>query len=155
MVIAETLAGIALVKSAVSAIKEGVGTARDISSLAKDIDNHFEGEKQIQKFRSDANSNPFSVKSVAEETINAKLAQEQMDEMRQLIDHRFGHGTWATIINERAKRIQQAKEVEAEKRRAKFRKHQELMKDVTTFGIVLGVIAVICVALGLLWKFGR
>ena len=78
-----------------------------------------------------------------------------MDEMRQLIDHRFGHGTWATIINERAKRIQQAKEVEAEKRRAKFRKHQELMKDVTTFGIVLGVIAVICVALGLLWKFGR
>ena len=151
MVVAETLAGIALVKSAVSAIKDGIGTARDIGSLAKDIDNLFEGEKQIQKNRSEANKNPFSVKSVAEETINAKLAQEQMDEMRQLIDHRFGHGTWASIINERARRIQQAKEAEAEKRRIKLREHQALMKDLSYFAWALGGIAVVCVVLGLLF----
>ena len=38
--------------------------------------------------------NPLSMKSVAEETINAKLAQEHMDEMRQLIDMSLdmGHG---------------------------------------------------------------
>lgn len=152
MVVAETLAGIALVKSAVSAIKSGVDTAKDISSVAKDIDKLFEGEKQIQQFRSDAHSNPFSVKSVAEETINAKLAQEHMDEMRQLIDMRFGHGTWAGIIAERAKRIQQQKEAVAEAKRQKIKEHQELMKDMASFGWALGGLAVIAIVLGLVWK---
>tara|TARA_B100000902_G_scaffold289097_1_gene275321 strand:+ start:4207 stop:4677 length:471 start_codon:yes stop_codon:yes gene_type:complete len=154
MVVAETLAGIALVKSAVSAIKGGIDTAKDIGSVAKDIDRLFEGEKQIQKFRADANSNPFSVKSVAEETINAKLAQEQMDEMRQLIDMRFGHGTWAGIIAERARRIQQQKEAVAEAKREKIRQQQELMKDMASFGWALGGLALIAVVLGFVWKFG-
>lgn len=35
---AETLAGIALVKSAVDGIKSVIGTARDISAIADDID---------------------------------------------------------------------------------------------------------------------
>ena len=38
------------------------------------------------------------MKSVAEETINAKLAQEHMDKMRQLIDMRFGHGTCQVLL---------------------------------------------------------
>ena len=35
--------------------------------------------------------------------------------MRQLIDFRFGHGTWASIVAERARRIQEAKEAEKQK----------------------------------------
>ena len=46
---AETLAGIALVKSAVDGIKSAIGTARDISEIADDIDKLFTGEQQIQK----------------------------------------------------------------------------------------------------------
>ena len=42
MVIAETLAGIALVKSAVDGIKSAIGTARDVSEIAHQIDNLFE-----------------------------------------------------------------------------------------------------------------
>ena len=37
--------------------------------------------------------------------IDAKLAQEQLYEMKQLIDHRFGHGTWSFILEERKKRL--------------------------------------------------
>ena len=46
---AETLAGIALVKSAVDGIKSAIGTARDISEIADDIDKLFTGEQQIQR----------------------------------------------------------------------------------------------------------
>ena len=46
---AETLAGIALVKSAVDGIKSAISTAKDISEIADDIDKLFTGEQQIQR----------------------------------------------------------------------------------------------------------
>ena len=112
--IAETLAGIALFKSAVSGIKSAIGTANDIGDIAGFIDNLFEGEKQVQRERSKKSGvsigDQFGVKSVATELINAKLAKEQMQEIATMVDMRFGHGTWRGIVDERAKRIQEAKE---------------------------------------------
>ena len=46
---AETLGGIALVKSAVDGIKSAISTAKDTSEIADDIDKLFTGEQQIQK----------------------------------------------------------------------------------------------------------
>ena len=88
---AETLAGIALVKSAVDGIKGAKSTVKDISEIADDIDELFPGEQQIQKKK--RSSDPFSVGSVARETIDAKLAAEHRQEIATLIDLRFGHGT--------------------------------------------------------------
>ena len=118
---AETLAGIALVKSSVDAIKSAIGTAKDISEIADDIDNLFLGEKQIQRKKIKKQQDPFSVGSVARETIDAKLAQEQMYEVKQLVNLRFGHGTWEGIIAERARRIQEQREAE----KVALRKKQE------------------------------
>ena len=70
---AETLAGIALVKSAVDGFKSAMGTARDISEIADDIDKLFTGEQQTQK-KHKRSSNPLTVGSVAHETIEAKFA---------------------------------------------------------------------------------
>ena len=50
--IAETLAGIALVKSAVDGIKSAIGTAKDVGEIAGHIDNLLTGETQIQHKRS-------------------------------------------------------------------------------------------------------
>ena len=103
---AETLAGIALVESAVDGIKVAISTAKDISEIADDIDKLFTGEQQIQKKKKQMrSSDPFSVGSVARETIDAKLAAEHRQEIATLIDLRFGHGTWQSMINERATRI--------------------------------------------------
>ena len=46
---AETLAGIALVKSAVDGIKSAISTARDVGEIADELDKLFTGEQQIQK----------------------------------------------------------------------------------------------------------
>ena len=138
--IAETMAGIALVKGAVDGIKSIIGTANDISDIAGHIDNLFEGERQIQQKRNNKQNDPFAIKSIAQETIDAKLAQEKMNEMRQLIDFRFGHGTWQSIVNERAKRIQEAKEAATEVRRQKLIKQKEVEELVKTILIVCGAI---------------
>ena len=105
---AETLAGIALVKSAVNGFKFAIGTAREISEIADDINKPFTGEQQIQKKKQNKSSNPFTIGLVARETIDAKLAAlaaEHGQEIATLIDLRLCHGTWQSIINERAKRL--------------------------------------------------
>ena len=102
---AETLAGIALVESAVDRIKGAISPAKDISEIADDIDKLFTGEQQIQKKKQKRSSDLYSVGSVARETIDAKLAAEHRQEIATLIDLRFGHGTWQSIINERANRL--------------------------------------------------
>jgi len=136
--IAETMAGIALVKSAVEGIKSAIGTANDIGEIASYIDNLFEGEKQIQQKRSKKQNNILSIGSVAREAIDAKLAQEQMYEISQLIDLRFGHGTWQGIVNERAKRLQEIRELEEEARKKAIRKNKERIEIMIWSGAILG-----------------
>lgn len=138
MVIGEILAGITLVNSAAEQIKKLVGNANDVSSLGKHIDDFFEGERQVQRNKASAYNDTFSVKNIAEETINMKLAQERRDEMKVLLDMRFGHGTWAGILQERANRIQEAKEQAKEHAR-----HQRLKQDelLNTAGICMAILA--------------
>ena len=124
---AETLAGIALVKSAVDGIKSAIGTAKDISEIADDIDKLFTGEQQIQRKKIKKQNDPFSVGSVARETIDAKLAKEQMYEVSQLVDLRFGHGTWQSIINERAKRLREQQEQQRLERLRKEKQTEDIM----------------------------
>ena len=155
--IAETLAGIALFKSAVSGIKSAIGTANDIGDIAGFIDNLFEGEKQVQRERSKKSGvsigDQFGVKSVATELINAKLAKEQMQEIATIVDMRFGHGTWRGIVDERAKRIQEAKEAEMARRRAAALRHNEMIENakvgVTVFFLVIVVVGLLGAAIAL------
>ena len=95
--IAEALAGIALVKSAVDGIKSTINTANDIGDIAKYVDNLLEGEKQVQQQRAKKSgsgiADQFGIQSVAQEVIDARLAQEKIQEMRTMIDLRFGPGT--------------------------------------------------------------
>jgi uncharacterized protein YhaN len=136
--IAETLAGIALVKSAVDGIKSAIGTANDISEIAGHIDNLFLGEQQAQKARNKkAGASQFNVSTVAKETIDAKLAAEKLYEVSVMVDQRFGHGTWQSIVNERARRIQEAKQEARQQQIEQNRKNHELMEVAKTVGISL------------------
>ena len=142
--IAETLAGIALVKSAVEGIKSAINTAKDIGEIASHVDNLLEGEKQIQQQRSKKSGVGFGdqlgIKSVAQEVIDAKLAEEKLQEMRNLVDMRFGPGTWQSILDLRAKRIQEEKEaarLAAIKKRQEDAEFWEQMKMLAIIGIVI------------------
>jgi len=142
--ISAALAGFALFKSAVDGIKTAIGTANDVSDIAGYLDNLFEGEKQVQQERNKKSGmglgDQFGVKTVAAEIINAKLAQEQMREIATMVDLRFGHGTWKSIVDERARRIQAAKEAEAEAKRKKLqeqKKFDDTMNQVVMAGAVI------------------
>tara|TARA_R110001592_G_scaffold85615_4_gene253085 strand:- start:1777 stop:2244 length:468 start_codon:yes stop_codon:yes gene_type:complete len=152
--IAETLAGIALVKSAVDGIKSAIGTANDIGEIAGHIDDLFLGEQQAQRARNKKSGvNQFDVSSVAKETIDAKLAAEKLYEVSVMVDQRFGHGTWASIVSERARRIQEAKEIAKKERIEQNRKNHEMMEVAKTVGISLMAIifVVVCITLSVMF----
>jgi len=142
--ITTALAGISLFKAAVDGIKSAIGTANDVSDIAHYIDNLFEGEKQVQHKRSAKSgvgvADQFGVKSVASEVIDARLAKEQMQEVASLVDMRFGHGTWRSIVEERARRIQAAKEAAAEAKRKKIQEAREFEENLKQFFLIAGAV---------------
>jgi len=144
--VSTALAGIALFKSAVDGIKSVISTAQDVGEIAGHIDNLFEGDKQVQQRRNKKSGvgvgDQFGIKSVAQEIIDAKLAKEQMQEIASMVDMRFGHGTWASIVAERAKRIQEAKEAAAAARREAAKRHKELQENIKLAFIIGGVIVI-------------
>jgi hypothetical protein len=149
--IAETLAGIALVKSAVDGIKSTINTANDIGDIAKYVDNLLEGEKQVQQQRAKKSgsgiADQFGIQSVAQEVIDARLAQEKIQEMRTMVDLRFGPGTWQSIVDIRAKRIQEAKEAALQAKREAIKRHNEMMENIK---MGTGVAVIVLASVGLL-----
>ena len=121
------LAGIALVQKSVDFIKSNISTANDIRDIAGAIDGLFQNEKQVQKERFGNKSLLGQSKDAAHAVIDAKLAQEQLEEMSILIDNRFGYGTWRAIIAERNKRIQEEKQQIAEAKRRQQKEREETM----------------------------
>lgn len=137
------LSGIALFKQATSFIKDNINTVNDISGVAKQIDQMFTGQQQINKQRSkDANStaNELGLSNVTESIIDAKLAEEQMREVKNMINLRFGHGTWDEILMERKRRIDAVKEEKKIARKKKMQKQKEMMDVAKQASIGIGII---------------
>ena len=144
MVVAEILTGVALVKQATDFIKSNISTIKDISEIGQQIDDLFRGEKEAQQARNKKSGNrladQFGVENVAREVIDAKLAQERLQEVATMIDMRFGPGTWRSIVDERAKRMQEAREAAEIARKQKIqeaREFEEMMKQVLLVGAII------------------
>ena len=137
------MAGIALVQKSVDFIKSNINTVNDIRDIAGALDGLFEGEKQVQKKRFGDKSIIGQSKEAAHSVIDAKLAQEQLQEISVLIDNRFGYGTWRAIIAERNKRIAEEKEairqakIEAERKRRK--RNEEIKFGMLVASVIAGV----------------
>jgi len=150
MVLGDIVTGIQLVKQSVAFIKDNIATAKDISEIASQIDDLFEGKNQVDKRRNKKDgisfADQFGVKSVAHEIIDAKLAAEELYNISILVDQRFGHGTWQTILTERNKRIEAAKAAKKEQIRVKRKQQEELIQLAGYFAIGLCVIVLIVMA---------
>jgi hypothetical protein len=144
--IAETLAGISLLKASVDFIKSNIDTAKDIGEIAGAVDGLFRGHDEVQAERSKKSGmgigDQFGIKSVAQEMIDAKLAQEKMQEMKNMINMRFGPDTWQSIVDERAKRIQEHKEEVARIKREKLKEQAEFVEQMKMMAIILMAICV-------------
>ena len=155
MVVAEILTGIALVQKSVEFIKSNISTVNDISGIAKQIDGFFLGEKQMNKGKGKGMSiaEQFgSVENSANDFINMKLLEEQRNELKQLVNLRFGPTTWDEIIAERANRISEAKEADRLQRVESRQKQKEIVDTLQTMAIIFCVIAVVIIGFVVTFK---
>ena len=155
MVVAETLAGLALVNSTVKGIKSAIGTAKDISEIASDIDNLFKGKEEVKKQAHPlaskwdkflgktlgSTADKLSIGAIAKETIEEKLAEEQVLKVRRMVNRRFGGATWDDILLEHAHRIEQHKEELKKQRIKKNKVVQKWYKALEIIGSTILVIA--------------
>lgn len=146
MVVAEILTGISLVSKSVEFIKKNISTVNDIKDIAKQIDGFFLGEEQMNKGQGKGMSiaEQFgSVENSASDFIDRKLLEEKRNELKQLINLRFGPTAWDSILAERAERINQAKEAQKQAR-IKAKKEQEEILEVikwVAYGfIIIGLV---------------
>ena len=147
------LTGIALVKKSVDFIKSNINTAQDIGDIISHVDNALNGQQQAIKEREKSGADPFATENIAKEVIDAKLAQEQLNEMKQLIDLRFGHGTWSYILELRKKRLDAKKQAIKEEKARRLKKRQEIEEYVKYGFIALATILFLGVAIGVTVKF--
>ena len=140
--IAEALAGIALFKSAVAGIKSAIGTANDVSDIGSYINQLFTAEKQINQERNKKAgvSSLDGFRDAASSVIDAKLVQEQLAEVRNLVNMRFGPDTWKSILDEKAKQEREARLAAAEARRLAIQKQDN---------ILLIIYWAVCIGLGI------
>jgi len=149
MVVAEILTGIALVKKSVDFIKENISTVQDIKGIAKQIDGFFLGEEQMNKGQGKGFSikEQFGIESSATDYIDRKLLEEKRQELKNIINLRFGPQAWDQILAERAERINQAKEAQ---RQAKFqakKRQDELLETIKWIALSFIFIGIIIAGL--------
>ena len=166
LMVAEVLAGIALVSSAVKGIKSTIDTAKDIRDIAGSLEDLLDGAEQVEKRNKLAQhkkgkagqwqkflklkfqnvedtGDGTSIQEVAAEVIEKKETEKQIRAMQILINKKFGPTTWADIlimrqqrIEELKKRKEKEKELEEERLIKKQALHKKILKETMNFMIL-------------------
>lgn len=143
--VSTVLTGLALARSGIAFLKDNIESVQDGAQIAEQIGNIFRGQDQFNKARYDEGyAKAIGMKDVATEMIEFKLQQEEMYDMKRLVNHRFGLGFWESIVAERARRIDEQKEMEKEVARAKRQQRQEIIDTAQTVGIALAIVLALC-----------
>lgn len=140
--VAEILAGIALVKASVSAVKGLVDSCNDIGDISSQISSALAGQRECQKARSKDKgmgiAQQFGSDSPAQAVIDNKLAAELVNELKFLVIDRFDLKTWDMIVEaEREKVKADAERAHAEKL-AKA-ESAETMQEVAVVAASIGI----------------
>jgi len=150
--ISTALAGLALVKQSVEFIKSNISTAKDIGDIINHVDAAMNGEQQLIKERDRKGDDPFAVENVAKSVLDARIARENLQELKLLVEMRFP-GAWGQILAERKRRIDAKKQAIKEAKAKKIKKMQEIEEYVKYGFIALATVLFIGVSVGITIKF--
>ena len=150
--ISTALTGLALVQQGVDFVKRNINTAQDIKQIFGMVDAALNGRDQINRTRWGNKSLLGQHKDAANAVIDAKLAEEQIEEMKNLIDYRFGFGTWQEILQLRAQRIREEREEADRVARQRKKNRQEIKQILLAFGIGLGVVGITILGVAIFLK---
>jgi hypothetical protein len=154
--VGEAIAAATAFKAAVDGIKKAIGTARDVRDIASQIDTLLDSKSKIDRAKNKkAAPGQFSISSIASETIDAKLAEEELYSIKLAINNRFGFGTFEAIEQERKKRIKDFAEAQRKQAAAKAKRRKELINDLKILLWIVGGSAVAGVAVVIYFTYSN
>jgi hypothetical protein len=111
------------------------------STIGQQIGQILQGHDEFNKARYDTKMQAkLGIKDVASDMIEMKLQQEELYELRLIVNNRFGSKFYDDILKEREKRIHDQKEAIKKAKAAQIKKRQELIGILKALGIAVGII---------------
>ena len=135
------LGGLAAARSAINFLKENVDAFNDARTIGQQIGQILQGHDEFNKARYDSKMQAkLGIKDVASDMIEMKLQQEELYQLRLIVNNRFGSKFYDDILKEREKRIHDQKEAIKKAKAAQIKKRQELIGILKALGIAVGII---------------
>ena len=141
--IATAVAAVAAASNAIAFIKARINDVQSVADISQQIGTLFDCQKKLNDERNkQASVGDISFKSSIDAVLESKKLQEQMNEIRTMINLRFGPNTWQEIVDLHNKKLREQKEAQAKARREAIRKAKEFEETLKTVLIITGVIGV-------------
>jgi CRISPR/Cas system-associated protein Cas5 (RAMP superfamily) len=134
------IGGLAAARSAIDFLKQNVDAFNDAKTIGQQIGQILQGHDEFNKARYDSKMQAkLGIKDVASDMIEMKLQQEELYQLRLIVNNRFGSKFYDDILKEREKRIHDKKEAEKRARAAQLKKRQELIGILKALGLSVGI----------------
>jgi hypothetical protein len=140
--ITTALAAVSAASNAIAYIKARINDVQSVADISQQIGTLFDCQKKLNDERNkQASVGDISFKSSIDAVLEAKKLQEQMNEIRTMINMRFGPNTWQEIVDLHNKKLREQKEAQAQAKREAARKAKELEETIKTTLLITIVIA--------------
>lgn len=141
--ITTAVAAVTAASNAIAFIKARINDVQSVADISSQVSTLFDCQKKLNDERNkQASVGDITFKSSIDAVLEAKKLQEQMNEIRTMINMRFGPDTWQEIVDLHNKKLREQKEAQAKARREAIRKAKEFEETLKTVLIITGVIGV-------------
>lgn len=141
--ITTAVAAVAAASNAIAFIKARINDVQSVADISQQVSTLFDCQKKINEERNkQASVGDISFKSSMDAVLEAKKLQEQMNDIRTMINMRFGPDTWQEIVDLHNKKLKEQKEAQAQAKREAARKAKELEETIKATLLISGIIAV-------------
>ena len=141
--ITTAVAAVAAASNAIAFIKARINDVQSVADISQQIGTLFDCQKKLNDERNkQAGVGDIKFKNSIDAVLEAKKLQEQMNDIRTMINMRFGPDTWQEIVDLHNKKLREQKEAQAKARREAARKAKEFEETLKTVLIIISVIGV-------------
>lgn len=141
--ITTAVAAITAASNAISFIKARINDVQSVGEISGQISTLFDAQKKLNEERNkQAGVGDINFKSSIDAVLESKKLQEQMNEIRTMINLRFGPNTWQEIVDHHNKALREQREAKAKARREAIRRSKEIEETIKTTLLVTAIIAI-------------
>ena len=139
--ITTAVAAVTAASNAIAFIKARINDVQSVADISQQIGTLFDCQKKLNDERNkQASVGDISFKSSIDAVLESKKLQEQMQEIKTMINMRFGPDTWQEIVDLHNQKLKEQKEAERAARREAARRAKEVEETIKTALLITAVI---------------